>query len=70
MVTEPESSSASRWTREEDGYIVSVCKEKDIQEWRKELRDALPGRTRREILKRLWYLGIMMKEGEDDEFGG
>jgi hypothetical protein len=71
----PESSKALPWTREEDGYIIGVCKEKEMQDWRNELRAALPGRTRREILKRLWYLGIMMKKvkmvsSEGDDLGG
>jgi hypothetical protein len=70
----PELSNASSWTREEDGYIIGICKEKEMQDWRKELRAALPGRTRREILKRLWYLGVMMKKvrmvnSEGDDLG-
>jgi hypothetical protein len=43
--------------------MVGVCKEKEMRNWRNELRAVLPGRTRREILKKLWYLGIM-KKGE------
>ena len=54
------------WSRAEDGYIVSVCKEKEIQEWRNELRSVLPGRTRREILKRLRELGITHDAEEAD----
>jgi hypothetical protein len=70
----PEPSGASPWTRAEDGYMISICKEKDMRDWRNELRGALPGRIRREILKRLWYLGIMMKKvkitnSEGDDLG-
>jgi hypothetical protein len=62
------------WSPAEDGYIASVCKEKEIQEWRNELRSVVPGRTRREILKRLRDLGILMQKrqivkSEGDDLG-
>jgi hypothetical protein len=70
-----ESSSALPWTREEDGYIISTCKEKlFMEDWRAELRDQLPGRTRDEILKRVRYLGLILKKrrivkSEGDDVG-
>jgi hypothetical protein len=69
-----ESSNVLPWTREEDGYIIGICKEKEMRDWRNELRAALPGRTWQEILKRMRYLGSILQKrrivkSEGDEVG-
>jgi hypothetical protein len=70
----PESSNALPWTREEDGHIIGVCKEKEMQDWRNELRAVFPGRTWQEILKRLRYFGMILQKrrivkSEGDDLG-
>jgi hypothetical protein len=70
----PESSSPLPWTREEDGYIIGICKEKEMRDWRNELRAAMPGRTWQEILKRMRYLGMILQKrrivkSEGDDLG-
>jgi hypothetical protein len=53
---------------------MGVCKEKEMRDWRNELRAALPGRTWEEIRKRLRYLGLILQKrrivkSEGDEVG-
>jgi hypothetical protein len=57
-----------------DIYIMGICKEKEMQDWRNELRAVMPDRTWQEILKRMRYLGLILQKrrivkSEGDEVG-